>query len=115
VRWFLAALLVASAVVTPAGGMLARSNGARVVVVDRSPVTVRGVQFKTRESVTVRVVIRGGPRASKAIQAGGGGTWTARFPTLRAGHCASVIVRATGARGSTAAYTEQPPPCGAAP
>jgi hypothetical protein len=114
-RWVLALVALAAGVAANAPGAPATSEVARVALLDRSPVVVRGVRFRTRETVTVRVVIRGGASSTKPVRAGAGGTWTARFPALSAGHCAAVVVRATGARGSRAAYTELPPPCGAAP
>lgn len=84
------------------------------MVPDRSPLTVRGVQFKAGERVAVRLVVRAGPRVTKAVRAGSRGGWTARFHDVTV-RCGSFVVRATGARGSIAAYTEQLPPCGAAP
>jgi hypothetical protein len=97
---------------TSVAGASARSAGAHLVVLDRSPLVVRGTRFSAWESVTVRVVVRGGPRATKTLRAGAGGTWTARFRSTDLGRCDSFWVRAVGGRGSKAAYTELPPPCG---
>jgi hypothetical protein len=102
-------------VATTASGAPARPDGARLAVLDRAPVVVRGFQFMARERVTVRVVVRGGPSATKTLRAGAHGTWTARFQGVSVGLCSSFVVRATGARGSRAGYTEHLPPCGAAP
>lgn len=68
-----------------------------------------------RERVTVRIVVRGGPTVTKTVTAGLRGGWTVRALGLSLGHCTFFAVRATGARGSRAAYTEYLPPCGAVP
>jgi len=108
-------LLAIAALSTSAASATQRSASARVVVLDRSPIVVRGTRFVARENVTVRVIVRGGPRWIKTVRAGTGGTWTARFRSASLGRCASFFVRAAGSFGSRAAYTELPPPCGAAP
>jgi hypothetical protein len=113
-RWVVV-LLALAALSTSVAGASARLAAAHVVVLDRSPVVVRGTRFVPRENVTVRVIVRGGPRWTKTVTAGAGGTWTARFRSASLGRCASFWVRAAGGRGSKAAYTELPPPCGAAP
>jgi len=112
-RWVVALLALAT-LSTPVLGGAASPAGAHVVVLDRSPVVIRGTRFLPQESVTVRVVVRGGPRYAKIVRAGTGGRWTARF-RANLGQCDSFFVRAVGQRGSRAAYTELPPPCGAAP
>jgi hypothetical protein len=111
-RWVVALLALAT-LSTPGVGGSASPAGAHVVVLDRSPVVVRGTQFVAQESVTVRVVVRGGPRYVKTVRAGAGGRWTARFRAASLGQCDSFLVRAVGERGSRAAYTELPPPCAA--
>jgi hypothetical protein len=79
------------------------------------PLVVRGMRFEARERVAVRVIVRGGPARAKSVTATAGGTFRLRFPALTIGACASYVIRATGARGSRAAYTMHPPPCGPAP
>lgn len=113
-RWVVALLALAT-LSTPVVGVSASAVTAHVVVLDRSPLVVRGTRFVARESVTVRVVVRGGPRYVKTVRAGTDGRWTVRFHAAMLGLCDSFVVRAAGERGSRAAYTELPPPCGAAP
>jgi hypothetical protein len=79
------------------------------------PLVVRGLRFEARERISVRVVVRGGPTLAKSVIAAASGTFSLRFPALTLGACASYVIRATGARGSRAAYTMHPPPCGPAP
>ena len=111
-RWVVA-LLAFATLSAPVAGSTAQTARAHLVVLDRSPLVVRGTRFAPRETVTVRVVVRGGPRFVKAARAGLGGTWTTRFRSASLGRCDSFFLRATGDRGSRAAYTELPPPCGA--
>jgi hypothetical protein len=113
-RWVVALFALAT-LFTPVAGASQRPRSAHLIVLDRTPLTVRGTRFVAREPVIVRVVIRGGPRFTKAARAGEAGTWTARFRAVSLGSCDSFFLRAEGARGSRAAYTEFPPPCGAAP
>jgi hypothetical protein len=111
-RWVVV-LLALVTLSTSVAGASARPARAHVVVLDRSPLVVRGTQFVPLESVTIRVIVRGGPRYTKTLRAGTGGRWTARFRSVSLRRCESFFVRAAGGRGSKAAYTEFPPPCGA--
>ena len=86
-----------------------------LVVLDRSPLVVRGLRFKADETVRIRAILRGGPRAAKSVVASRGGVFNVRFASVWPGECAFLTVVATGARGSRAAFTLHPPPCGAAP
>lgn len=84
--------------------------------VDRSPLVVRGANFKPGETIAVRVVVRGKARlAPKPAAATARGAFTVRFPSVVLGNCAAFTIIATGSRGSTARYTMHPPPCGPAP
>jgi hypothetical protein len=84
--------------------------------VDRSPLVVRGANFKPGEAIAVRVAVRGRARvAPKPAAATVRGAFTVRFPSLILGDCAAFTIIATGSRGSTARYTMHPPPCGPAP
>jgi hypothetical protein len=110
--------LVALAVVAVAGILaVAGSPGAdskpRLVVVDRTPLMVRGLHFRADETVLVRAIVRGKGRAAKSMVAGAGGGFTARFPSMWVRECAFLSVQATGSRGSRASFTLMPPPCGA--
>lgn len=87
----------------------------RLILLDRTPVVVRGLRFKADESVRVRAIIRGRSRVTKSVVAGPGGVFNVRFASMWPGECAFLTVQATGARGSRASFTLHPPPCGAAP
>jgi hypothetical protein len=87
----------------------------RLVVLDRSPLVVRGLRFRADEDVRVRAIVRGGPRVTKNVVAGGGGVFNVRFASVSFRECGFVTVQATGARGSRASFTHHPPPCGPAP
>ena len=66
-------------------------------------------------SVRVRAIVRGGPRLAKSVTADRFGVFRVRFVSLSLGDCAFFTVQASGARGSRAAFTQHPPPCGPAP
>jgi hypothetical protein len=109
------ALVASVALFALVGGAAASVTAATVRPVDLSPLTVRGARFHAGEHVTVRVIVRGGARVTKAARASAGGAFTVRFASLSLTDCAAYWIRAAGARGSVAAFTILPPPCGAAP
>lgn len=109
----LAVVLVAG--LLPSAGASGSGSKARLMLVDRSPVVVLGTSFRAGEAVRVRAIVRGGPRLTKSVNAGGNGAFKARFASLSVRRCSFVTVHATGARGSRASYTSHPPLCGAAP
>jgi hypothetical protein len=115
VRWFAAAAALAILGLVPTAGTTAIGPKPRLVLLDRSPVVVRGVRFHAREAVRVRAIVRGGPRLAKSVTASRQGVFTARFVSLSLRECAFFTAQATGARGSRAAFTLHPPPCGPAP
>jgi hypothetical protein len=88
---------------------------ARLIMVDRSPLAVRGLNFYAGEDVRVRAIVRGGPRLAKSVTTGRNGVFKARFASLSLSNCSFLTVHATGARGSRASFTLHPPPCGPAP
>ena len=87
----------------------------RLILLDRTPVVVRGLRFKADERVRVRAIVRGRVSVTKSVVAGPGGAFNVRFASMWPGECAFLTVHATGARGSRASFTLHPPPCGAAP
>jgi hypothetical protein len=87
----------------------------RLVVVDRSPLVVRGLGFEAGESVRVRAIMRGGPHTAKTLAASRGGVFSVRFGSVWPSRCSFLTVVATGARGSRAVYSVHPPPCGPDP
>ena len=98
----LAVALVAASAALAAPGKLAPLSAA--------PFAVRGTSFQPREHVLV-VVASDGDHASKRLQAGAGGGFVARFPTIQVGSCAAYTVRATGDEGSHALLKVRPPEC----
>lgn len=106
---------IALAVLAPSAAATRTDSKPRLLVVDRTPLVVRGLRFRAAERVQVRVVVRGGARAAKTVVAGRDGVFNARFASLRVGRCAFVTVQATGTRGSRATFTQHPPLCGPAP
>ena len=112
-RSLVALAVVVVAGMLPAAGSPGANGKARLVVVDRTPLIVRGLRFGADETVLVRAVVRGKGRASKSMVAGASGGFTARFPSMWVRECAFLSVQATGARGSRASFTLMPPPCGA--
>jgi hypothetical protein len=107
--------LVAVSGLLPAAAATGSDSKPRLVVLDRTPIVVRGLRFEAGERVYVRAIVRGGPRAAKTVVATRGGVFSARFASVRAGRCAFVTVQATGTRGSRARFTQHPPLCGPAP
>jgi hypothetical protein len=109
-------LCAACAVTAAAAGAGTSAGRPLVRPVDRSPLVVRGANFKPDEKVAVRVVVRGRARlAPKPAAATVRGAFTVRFPSVVLGDCAAFTIIATGSRGSAARYTMHPPPCGPAP
>ena len=80
---------------------------AKLAVMNRAPLAVRGLSFHPGEHVLV-TVISNGNRASKRLAAGTGGGFMARFPSMHIGSCAAYIVRATGDEGSHSALKVRP-------
>jgi hypothetical protein len=99
----------------PSAAALLADAKPRLLVLDQTPVVVRGLYFKADESVRVRAIVRGGSRATKVVEAGPGGGFNVHFASMRPGKCRFLTVQAIGARGSRASYTVPPHPCGPAP
>lgn len=114
-RLLAASTLLVIAGLAPQAAQSGSGAKPRLVVLDRSPLVVRGLRFKADEGVRIRAILRGGPRATKTVVASAGGVFKVRFATVWPGECAFLTVQATGARGSRASFTLHPPPCGAAP
>jgi hypothetical protein len=105
-------VLVAASLLAAASVALAAEGGPGVTLTDRDPVTVRGFGFGQGERVTVRVVIRGGPRETTLVRAGPRGGFVAAFPGLAVTQCTAYTIQALGWRGSRASRVQLPPPCG---
>ena len=71
-----------------------------------APLAVHGQAFATKERVVLTASSSNAQRVLRVV-AGRSGSFTARF-SLRLGRCASVTVRAVGARGSRAILQVEP-------
>jgi hypothetical protein len=107
-------VLVAASLLAAASVALAADRGPGLVLTDSDPVTVRGFGFGPSERVTVRVMIRGGPRGTTLVRAGTRGGFTAVFHTLAVTRCSAYTIQGLGWRGSRATLVQLPPPCGPA-
>jgi hypothetical protein len=104
--------LVAASLLAVASAAPAAVGEPVVRIADTDPLVVRGVRFQASERVTVRVVIRGGPRETQLVRATPRGSFTATFASLTVASCDAFNVHALGWRGSRAGYVQLPPPCG---
>jgi hypothetical protein len=92
----LAALVGAAAVV--AGVATADAGkGARLQVVDRSPLVVHGTGFEPRERVALTVTVDG-ERTRRGVVATYRGTFTVRFDSIRLDACTGATLVAAGRR-----------------
>jgi hypothetical protein len=76
-------------------------------IVDLTPVTVQGLQFRAGERV--RVVLNADRRYVRLVRAGRGGSFATRF-AVYADACSAFNLRATGASGAVAVAKRKPPP-----
>lgn len=86
---------------------------ARVLLTDPSPVTLRGVGFRTLERV--RLSVSSGERSavSKRLRAGERGRFLVVFRELGLSRCGGELsVKAVGNRGSRVAWVLNQPDCG---
>ena len=107
----LAALLVLTALgATAASSPAAGSGNASLRLLDRDPLTVRGLGFKSRERVRVSAYVPGLTRTT--IRATATGTFRAVFSAITLDRCSQVRVVATGtaAQGSQAVLKILPQP-----
>lgn len=86
-------------------------------LVDTTPVTVRGVNFKPNERITLVATSteRGSSKVSretKAVQSGARGGFTAVLPTVSFNECGHFSITASDAAGEKATY-KIVPKCGA--
>lgn len=95
-----AALGVASA--APAG-----TTGAKLRVVDLTPVTVQGFGFRAGD--WVRVVLTANGSHVRTVRASRNGSFVARFGAVYAELCTAFQLRATGASGAVAVARRKPP------
>jgi hypothetical protein len=75
----------------------------------RTPLTVQGLNFKAREHVTVTVAAKS--TKQKGAVATPAGTFRIAFDDVSVGRCGEFVIRARGARGSTALLKLPLPAC----
>lgn len=100
----LAALVAAGALQASAptsDGAAATSAKARLALVQRAPLTIRGTSFASRERV--KLILASKKRITKLFYATAGGSFVIRFPGVRVDRCEGFAAFAIGARGSRAA------------
>jgi hypothetical protein len=109
-RWsaFIAGLVCAGA----AAGALASPA---LQVVERDPLSVRGLGFHPGEHVRVTATLPGQGRFVRTATAGAQGAFTVRYRSVAAASCGTYRIVALGDRGSRATRIMPLPPCGAQP
>jgi hypothetical protein len=107
VRLALAAVIVAAS--TAVASAAAATTHLRIV--DRSPLTLRGLAFVAGERVAVKVRL-GDRTTGRVARANAAGGFLVRFPGLVYDRChGTLTVAATGSRGTRAGFTLQPLDC----
>src|SRR5262245_22302681 len=95
----LALFLLVAGVASAASAQAGQRQTATLRLVDRTPLVVRGLEF--RDGERVRVVVLAGARTSQVVRASARGTFVVRF-NRTVGRCARVSVQAFGSMGSRA-------------
>jgi hypothetical protein len=85
------------------------SGGARLSLVDRQPLTIRGLAFRPYEKT--RVVVVAQARTAKTVRATKSGRFTVRFRTVSVPRCGGVFATARGGAGSFARLKIPLPAC----
>jgi hypothetical protein len=93
-------VLAVGAVASPAGAGQERQAKATLHVVRLKPFTIRGVGFKAKEKVVLRLTGAGTGTATGTATAAG--TVTLTLPKAAVTACSAYVLRATGASGSVA-------------
>lgn len=113
-RLVLVAALAACALVAPSAQAIPTVAVAdpKLVLVDSSPLTVRGVGFKATERVTVTVTASGSLGSRRLLtRASEVGRFRVRFAPFPRVCGTPTIVRAVGQRGSRASLVLEAAPC----
>ena len=100
------ALLVASRDVSAATQSPPKAT---LQLVDRSPLTVRGAHFKLRERVRV-AASTDSDTATRVTRTTRRGVFSVDFGTLGKDPCATITIKAAGAKGDRATLVVKPPP-----
>jgi hypothetical protein len=106
-------LATATALVVALGGIGSATGGtagkATLRLLDKQPVTLRGVSFRARERVRVTITSDEFRRA-RTVRATLRGSFTAQFD-VSLDRCMGLIATANGGNGSRAAYKLPQPQC----
>lgn len=79
-------------------------------IVDQSPLVVRGVRFRPRETVRVAVKIRA-RGVTKRVRSSSRGSFVTSFSSIVLGRCGTLRIVATGSAGSRAELKVPQPLC----
>jgi len=105
-------ILAAIAALAASGAGLAAiqsSSTPTLQLVDRSPLTVKGVHFKLRERVRVTAATDT-DTATQIARTTRKGVFSVEFGTFGENTCATITIKAVGARGDRATLQVTPPP-----
>ncbi len=109
-RWLARVALLGVAVAIAATPAVAQPQQPSLRLIDRSPLIVQGLHFKTGERVRIEVLSEQGE--AQRVTATRYGSFTTRFDEVRVGRCDALWVRATGSKGSVAVLkTAAPAAC----
>jgi hypothetical protein len=104
-------LITAASVAAVAEGQPDRSAAQPSLrLVDRTPVTVQGRNFRARERVTVSLYKASARAGTRRVKASRAGVFTATLPETRIDRCDAIFVRAVGTGGSLAQLKLLPRP-----
>jgi hypothetical protein len=105
-----AVAVLAALVIGSSAAAVVRSSE-RVRLVDATPVTLQGVNFRPLERVSVSLSL-GSSDVHRVLRAGPSGRFVTVFPKLRYDRCNGALeVRAVGSRGSRAGWKIVPLDC----
>jgi hypothetical protein len=108
-RTRVAALLLPIALVAAPAATSAGGAAPVLALVQRTPLKIRGLHFKPRESVRVTATTAAG-RASVVVRTSRGGRLRAAFGDFSPTPCLRLVVKAVGARGDRARLIVDPKP-----
>jgi hypothetical protein len=94
-------LLIAIGLAVGSIGRAAQEATPTLTIVDRSPLIVRGTEFKKRERVVVTVSTEAG-NVRRAVRSSSRGRFLVRFDAIRIDPCTGATLEAVGARGDLA-------------
>jgi hypothetical protein len=102
--------LVLGAAVSAEASVSQPDRRAKLAVVTKNPLTIRGTQFRPREIVRLTVEAEGN-RFTRRTTASRTGTFTQQFSSVEVDRCSRLIAVAIGSRGSQATIKYFEPLC----